>query len=83
MKADRDDGHVSEALKISCSSLGSSRTVETEFTVEAYDACEGVTIDRPWMADIKMPLGYALQLPNAYIKPALRTATGGLADACG
>jgi hypothetical protein len=60
LKAARDDGHLSETLKVSCSSLGNSRAVETEFTVEAYDECEGVTIERPYMSSIEMPLGYAL-----------------------
>jgi hypothetical protein len=83
LKTDRDDGYVSETLKISCSSLGNSRAVETEFTVEAYDECESVTIDRPYMASIDMPLGYALQMPDAYVKPVLRNAAGEPAEACG
>ena len=61
-KADRDDGEIEETLEVSCRSTlaDTGRTVKTEFTVEAYDECESVTIDDPYMEFIKMPLGYAL-----------------------
>ena len=76
-KEDRDDGVLAETLQINCKDMST-----TQFTVEAYDECESVTIEKPIMDSLTVPLGYSLQLHDPYHVPTLRQTNGKPAPWC-